>query len=79
MPRWFPLLIATAFGILSRIDGYPPRVAQSSVDFYSHRVVFNIDKSKQLLGYAPRVSFEDGMQRTAEWLRSEKTLKKNDK
>lgn len=74
MPRWFPLLVATGFGLLARIDGYPPRLARASVEFYSHRVVFDIKQSEILLGYAPRVSFEEGMAKTRTWLESEKLL-----
>lgn len=74
MPRWFPLTIATLFEFISKFDKYPPRIARSSVDFYSHRVVFDIEKSKRLLSYAPKISFEEGMHRTDMWLRSEKIL-----
>lgn len=74
MPRWFPLFVATVSERLAKLNGYPPRVARSSVEFYSHRVVFDIEKSKRLLGYEPKISFEEGMTRTAEWLRSEKIL-----
>jgi nucleoside-diphosphate-sugar epimerase len=74
MPRAAALTLAAVFESLARLTGLPPRVARSSVEFYSHRVVFNIDKSKQLLGYEPRVSFAEGMARTKEWLQKEKVL-----
>jgi nucleoside-diphosphate-sugar epimerase len=74
MPRWFPLSVATVFELLAKLDGFPPRIARSSVEFYSHRVVFDIEKSKRLLGYEPKISFEEGMRRTEMWLRSEKIL-----
>jgi nucleoside-diphosphate-sugar epimerase len=76
MPRWFARLAATGFGVRARFDGYPPRVDRASVEFYSHRVVFDIEKSKRLLGYEPRVSFEEGMARTEKWLRDENILQK---
>lgn len=68
MPRLFALALTLPFELLSRVDGYPPRLARASVEFYSHRVVFDIEKSKRLLGYTPRVSFEEGMARTYKWL-----------
>ncbi|MCI0477857.1 MAG: NAD(P)-dependent oxidoreductase, partial [Anaerolineales bacterium] len=74
MPRVVALALTLPFELLARFDGYPPRIARSSVGFYSHRVVFNIEKSKRLLGYAPRVLFEAGMRKTEEWLRAEKYL-----
>jgi nucleoside-diphosphate-sugar epimerase len=68
MPRTAALVLTMPFEMLARLNGYPPRLARSSVEFYSHRVVFDIEKSSRLLGYAPRVSFEEGMRRTREWL-----------
>jgi len=68
MPRWLAMLAATGFGVLARLDKYPPRIDRASVEFYSHRVVFNIEKSKRLLGYEPKISFEQGMALTRQWL-----------
>lgn len=78
-PRWLPFSIAIAFELLAKLDGYPPRVARSSVDFYSHRVVFDIEKSKRLLGYEPKISFEEGMALTRQWLVSRGQLEENEK
>ncbi len=79
MPDWFALSVATAFELIAKFDGYPPRVARASVNFYAHRVVFGIEKSKQLLGYAPKISFEEGMQRTGQWLRNSGRLETKSK
>jgi len=68
MPYWFAMSVATAFELIAKLDGYPPRVARSSVNFYSHRVVFEIEKSKRLLGYTPKISFEEGIRLTRQWL-----------
>ena len=67
-----PLLAARAIALASevaaRVTGKRPFVARQSVEFYSHRVVYNISKAQNLLGYIPRVSFEEGMQQTYRWL-----------
>jgi nucleoside-diphosphate-sugar epimerase len=68
MPRAFALAITTAFELISKITGKSPRIAKSSIEFYSHRVVFDISKATRLLGYQPRISFEEGMARTQHWL-----------
>ncbi len=62
--------VACLFEALGRLTGTPPRYTRASVRFYSHKVVFDIDKSIKLLGYLPRVSFQEGMRRTHEWLAS---------
>lgn len=74
LPRLAALALTMPFETLSRLNGYPSRIARSSVEFYSHRVVFDIGKSRRLLGYAPRVSFEEGMARTRQWLVQEKMI-----
>jgi len=74
LPRLAALGLTMPFETLSRLNGYPSRIARSSVEFYSHRVVFDIGKSRRLLGYAPRVSFEEGMARTRQWLVQEKMI-----
>jgi nucleoside-diphosphate-sugar epimerase len=74
MPRVVALALTVPFEILARLNGYPPRFARSSVEFYSHRVMFDIEKSRRLLGYEPRVSFAEGMARTEAWLRAEKIV-----
>jgi nucleoside-diphosphate-sugar epimerase len=74
LPRLAALALTMPFEMLSRLNGYPSRIARSSVEFYSHRVVFDIGKSRRLLGYAPRVSFEEGMARTRQWLVQERMI-----
>ncbi len=68
MPRGFAFLAAMGFEAIARVTGRGARIARASVEFYSHKVVFDIEKSKRLLGYAPRVSFEEGMEKTRRWL-----------
>jgi nucleoside-diphosphate-sugar epimerase len=68
LPRVVALAAATVFEAQARMTGGSPRVSRSSVEFYSHRVVYDISKAQKVLGYAPRVSFEEGMRRTEEWL-----------
>jgi nucleoside-diphosphate-sugar epimerase len=42
---------------------------EDDVQMYTVNVVFSIDKARRLLGYQPRVDFEEGMRRTAAWIR----------
>lgn len=67
-----PLAAARSIALVSeavaRVTGTRPWVARQSVEFYSHRVVYDISKARDILGYHPRVSFEEGMRRTQQWL-----------
>lgn len=49
----------------------PPRplIDPSAVRLYAERTVFSIEKARGILGYAPKVSFVEGMARTAAWIK----------
>ncbi len=79
MPYNIARAIATASELVSRITGRTPFVSRNSVEFYSHKVIYNIEKSRKLLGYEPRVSFDRGMAKTQDWLRVSGILKSNAK
>lgn len=74
VPRSLALGVANASEFASRVLGRAPFVSRQSVEFYSHRVVFDIEKSRRMLGYEPKVSFDEGMRRTKEWLNSDRLL-----
>jgi nucleoside-diphosphate-sugar epimerase len=77
-PRAVPYMPAVLMGQLSsvyeRLTGRPGPVPLASIAFYSHRVTFDVAKNAMLLGYTPRISFEEGMRRTEAWLREEKLI-----
>jgi nucleoside-diphosphate-sugar epimerase len=56
-------------GWASRLRGHPPPLSPTVVDYLQHRALFRIEKARERLGYAPRVSLEEGMRRTEAWLR----------
>ncbi len=60
--------------LLERATGRPGPVARSSVAFYTHRVVFDVEKNVRVLGHKPAVSFEEGMRRTEAWLREQRIV-----
>jgi nucleoside-diphosphate-sugar epimerase len=47
-----------------------PRVGPWSQHFRFNPSQFSVEKAKRVLGYRPKVSFEEGMRRTEAWLRS---------
>ena len=77
-PRAISYRAATLAGLPSSIyehlTGRPGTLSRASIAFYSHRVVFGVEKNARLLGYTPKISFEEGMRRTEAWLREEKLI-----
>ena len=50
-----------------RLCAFLPR----DIRYFTHRAAFDIHKAREILGYRPRVSLDDGMTKTEEWLRRE--------
>jgi len=51
-----------------------PPIFPRRVDWFRQNRAFKIDKAKRDLGYAPHVSLDEGLRRTAQWYRQEGLL-----
>jgi nucleoside-diphosphate-sugar epimerase len=67
----YPLLAALARGmeLLSRLTGKEPALTPYSIGALSFDMTLDNTLARELLGYLPPVSFAEGVQRTAEWIR----------
>lgn len=70
LPRAFALPMGTAASVALRALGMPEDVNREAVRMMLRRGVYSIEKIRAL-GYSPRVDLEEGMARTADWLRSQ--------
>jgi nucleoside-diphosphate-sugar epimerase len=50
--------------------GDPDAMLSMTVDWMSRSHLYSIEKAQKLLGYQPKVSLDEGMQRVQEWLRT---------
>lgn len=57
-------------GWLARLFGGQPIVEPITVEVISTVNDYSIAKARAQLGYVPRVTFEEGMQRVEAWLRT---------
>lgn len=71
--RSLPASAATALagplGLVSRAVGLQPPLSGRGVEYVTHPGTYSIAKVQQVLGWAPQVSLDDGMDRTEQWLR----------
>lgn len=74
IPLWPVMAGAVACEAICRPLGVEPPLYPRRVEFFSKHRAFRIDKAKRILGYAPRVSVREGLQRTAEWYRDQGLL-----
>jgi nucleoside-diphosphate-sugar epimerase len=70
VPGWFATLARTAPASLARRILGRPTIGPWSLHFRRNPSQFSVAKAKRMLGYAPEVGFEEGMQRTEAWLRT---------
>jgi nucleoside-diphosphate-sugar epimerase len=56
---------------LCRPLGIEPPLYPRRVEFFSKHRAFDVSKARRVLGYAPRVSLEEGIARTAAWYREQ--------
>lgn len=59
---------------LCRPLGVSPPIYRRRVEFFINNRAYDISKAKSLLGYEPKVSLRDGLQRTADWYREQGLL-----
>ena len=78
MPRWsVPRPVAYSLGALSEIYGKAvkhtsrPLVTRTAVEILGTRQGFSMDRARERLGFSPLIEFEEGVSRTAAWLRAE--------
>lgn len=72
IPLWLARVLArwreAKFRRLNR--PYPPRITQGSLKFAGLNLDFGIGKARTVLGYDPRVGFDEGMKAAMDWYRS---------
>ena len=71
------LVLAELGRRLARLFGRETELGRGAVDMLSRRAGYSIQKAGRLLGYAPMVNLEEGMQRTADWVRAEGVVAKS--
>jgi len=72
-PRSLPLGLATlltrAIWYANRLLGRPNEVSPDAMYMFSRTGGISIEKARKLLGYAPKVSLQEGLRRSETWLR----------
>jgi nucleoside-diphosphate-sugar epimerase len=55
----------------AKLRGKPPSLTAHAMTFIDRRGTVSAAKARNELGWEPRVSYDEGMRRTQEWLRAE--------
>ncbi|MSX02007.1 MAG: SDR family NAD(P)-dependent oxidoreductase [Actinobacteria bacterium] len=68
-----PLLELFALGseLVARARGKQPTVSREAIRYVSRKAAYPNRRATELLGWEPKVDFDEGMRRTESWLRAE--------
>ena len=69
LPASAAAALAAPVGLVSRAVGLQPPLSGRAVEYVTHPGTYSIAKAQQVLGWTPRVSLDEGMERTEQWLR----------
>jgi nucleoside-diphosphate-sugar epimerase len=68
-PAGFLKFLSWLHGCGRRVLGQEADILPNAVDFLTRPYAYSIAKAQRQLGYQPKISLEEGMQRTHQWLR----------
>jgi nucleoside-diphosphate-sugar epimerase len=66
---------AIALKAVAKARGKEAGIFPETIDFLARSHTYSIEKASRVLGYQPRISLDEGMTRTATWLRNHNLLK----
>ncbi|KAJ7223928.1 hypothetical protein C8J57DRAFT_1390971 [Mycena rebaudengoi] len=67
IPRIVGLIMAVLAEIFCRITGSSTQFTRFNVRFLTGTQWYNIDKARDVLGYTPKITLEEGIKRTVTW------------
>jgi nucleoside-diphosphate-sugar epimerase len=70
-PMWFARFMCGTFERAGKAFGFQPVLSMARLKFMGLNLDYSIAKARTRLGYVGRTSFDDGMKRTIDWLRSQ--------
>ncbi|NIS75872.1 MAG: NAD-dependent epimerase/dehydratase family protein [Deltaproteobacteria bacterium] len=71
IPYAVGVAIATCSEKLSGIFKVEPPISMRTLEFFDTNNAFDISKARKTLGFDPKVSFEEGLKHTGDWLRKQ--------
>lgn len=69
LPLWLAVLLTRGIWSINRLLKRADEVTPDTMYMFARSGGISIDKARRLLGYAPKVSLEEGLRRSEQWLR----------
>src|SRR4051812_5718068 len=74
LPRPLARIAAGAQEAVAVASGRPPMFTRNAITFVSRRAPYSNGRARDLLGWRPRVTLDEGMRRTEQWFRETRLL-----
>jgi nucleoside-diphosphate-sugar epimerase len=76
VPIWFALLVGYSMEISHRLFSIDkePLVTRDKIDIMCRDRCFDVSRAKRDLGFCPTIGYEEGIQNTVDWLKTEKGI-----
>ena len=74
IPLWLANLASDVFALVPGMKGENAPLTRSRVRFLTNSRVYDIERARSELGFAPAVPLAEGMQRTAQWYQKHEYL-----
>jgi nucleoside-diphosphate-sugar epimerase len=74
LPRPLAVAAGAAQELAARVTGRPPTLSRNAITFVSRKAAYSNRRARELLGWEPKVSLDEGMRRTEAWFREEGLL-----
>jgi nucleoside-diphosphate-sugar epimerase len=74
IPLWLANLASDVFALVPGMKGENAPLTRSRVKFLTNSRVYNIERARSELGFAPTMTLEEGMLRTADWYQKHEYL-----
>lgn len=71
IPHWAGVALAAGSEKVCGILKIEPPISMRTLEFFDTNNAFDISKAREILGFNPKVSFEDGLGNTRNWLRKQ--------
>lgn len=78
-PMWFARFMCQTFESAGKTFGFQPVLSMARLKFMGLNLDYSIEKAKRVLGYQGKTSFDEGMQKTIDWLKQEGTVASQEK
>lgn len=71
VPTGLALPASAVAALLDRLRGHDSEINPATIRYLARSGTYDIDKARDMLGYEPKFGLDEGMARTAAWLRQE--------